>query len=85
MSGWRHAAPWNDQPEAICSRCSVEYAQRKRQDICTNPTPDPASPCAVCGVAGGRHERVLGLSPWCCPTHVPTRCACGHAIEKVSA
>lgn len=49
---------------------------------CTTPTPDPASPCAVCGVAGGRHERVLGLSPWCCPTHVPTRCTCGNPITK---
>ena len=77
MSGWRHGVECDDHGP---SHCGFDGGCR-----CTTPTPDPASPCAVCGVAGGRHERVLGLSPWCCPTHVPTRCACGHAIEKVSA
>jgi hypothetical protein len=78
---WRHTRQSQD-PIPECRDCWDEHIE----DICCEPTPDPASPCGYafpsgvrCGYDAARH----GM--WRNPTHphVPTRClSCGHAIEE---
>ena len=79
MSGWRHV-------DELAGVCASWVSWKKGRCPCTTPTPDPASPCGYEGCWGKRwtHAWVSGqfLDESSHP-HVPTRCNCGHPIERV--
>jgi hypothetical protein len=81
MNGWVHV---EQDFDGLGHRCSVPVGTIPRRwggfpCGCTTPTPDPASPCGYPGCP--LPEGAPGIDH----AHVPTRCTCGHAIEKVSA
>jgi hypothetical protein len=88
VSGWRHVEQVTQHAGTrVCGNCYVE------NKVCTTPTPDPASPCGwtygngePCDVPADRLIHPASTRPFYgLNTHdfVPTRCTCGHPIERV--
>ena len=86
MGEWRHGAM-----HGIGVKSGPNDGRRCR---CTTPAPDPASPCGFkeggpkdipCG-AVAHHDwhdkRFWWQEPWLWHPHQPTRCTCGHPIER---
>lgn len=86
MSGWRHVERWDDD---YCAAFVGTVDGCDYSCGCDTPTPDPESPCGYewCQRPashwwhgprqGPDHDQWDRLHP-----HQPTRCTCGHAIER---
>ena len=93
MSEWQHTRRSQD-PIPECLACWDEHIE----DICMEPTPDPASPCGY--VYRWPDDGALPTSMRCfwraeehgpdmvqenAHPHRPTLCTCGHPITEVTA
>lgn len=75
MSQWQHVKRFDD------GRCAVDV--EGLPDGCYPPTPDPSSPCGLCGQNGYRTVHATDIAKGRRHPHQPTRCTCGHPIEPV--
>ena len=82
---WVHETEDTTEGVPCCFECWwSEY------EVCTAPTPDPASPCGfqrggrVCGTGANNLDHDAAPQPWGTHRYQPTRCTCGHPIKAVA-
>ena len=91
MTGWAHAA------ESLVVRWCMAPGPASGYCGCTEPTPDPASPCGI-DRCDGETAHWSWTEPgtltepgaycqheerWDCHPYVPAKCTCGHAIQPI--
>lgn len=82
MAEWRHVEEaWGGCGATL----PLEMTDGTEVCGCIIPTPDPTSPCGLmgCGRPEGDTCHMLSRAIRWSHRHVPTRCTCGHSIERV--